>query len=368
MSGTSDTASRVRCKVVELAKTSLSVAPAFTDSDSLIELGLLDSPGIIQFILWIEDVFGLVISEPEVTVQNLGSVEATVAFITSKNDEPGESNAGSASPTMVQKFQATQAARDDLDGALAELGVAAGDTLLVHSDSTLAMTLSGADKWDDALAFQLDGFERALGPEGTLLTPTFNYDFCSGDPYTHESSPSQVGMFSSFVLRHANAVRSFHPIFSFAGIGRQAAEICGDVGRSSFGSESVFDRLYKQRASMVFFNASFDSCTFVHHVEQMRGVDYRYIKEFTGSMTCGTQTTTETIDFYVRYLDSNVEPSFKKLGERLVERGLMNEVRLSGGVLRRVSCVDVFTEAWAMLDEDPYSLLSQRPTLTGSTE
>ena len=251
-----------------------------------------------------------------------------------------------------------------IQAALREVGVSAGDTVLVHSDSTLAMQLSGADNWSDALAFQLDAFLDILGPSGTLIVPTFNYDFCEGKPYDHDSSPSQVGMFSNFLLNRPESVRSFHPIFSFAAIGEKAHEICGDVSRSSFGADSIFERLHKMDAGIVFFNVPFLYCTFVHYVEQAHGVDYRYLKEFSGTMARSRQTFNETVDSYVRYLGRNVKTSLGRLEDRLRANGLIHVATPGGGTIKQARSGDVFRESWNLLDEDPHSLLETPPTLS----
>ncbi len=255
-----------------------------------------------------------------------------------------------------------------LSAALIDAGVTTGDTVLVHSDSTLSMELSGAASWGDALAFQLGCFVDVLGPCGTLIVPTFNYDFCEGKPYDQESSPSQVGLFSNFVLNHPGSVRSSHPIFSFAGIGRRANEICDGVSRSSFGADSVFDRLHKLDAGMVFFNLLFDFCTFVHYVEQAHGVDYRYMKEFSGEVARDGRTANETVDFFVRCLDRDVHPFFARLGERLDANGLLRTVTPGNGVIQHVRCGDVYQQAWEMLDGDPYSLLKRPPRPIDTTD
>ena len=248
-----------------------------------------------------------------------------------------------------------------LTSALRDVGVANADTVLVHSDSTLSMELSDADWWDEALAFQLRCFQSVLGAGGTLVVPTFNYDFCEGGSYDHDTSPSQVGLFSSFILNHPESVRSFHPIFSFAAIGPRAHELCDGVSLSSFGADSVFDRLNNLGAGMVFFNVSFEVCTFVHHVEQIHGVDYRFLKDFSGEVTRDGHTSQKTVDFFVRYLDREVNTYFGRLEQHLAESGTLRTAQAGSGVIKQVRCTDVYREAWRMLDDAPYGLLKDLP-------
>ncbi|MQF70518.1 acyl carrier protein [SAR202 cluster bacterium AD-812-D07_MRT_10900m] len=76
------TAVLIRKKLEEIAeRVTAGRVPVFTDDDSVVDLGLIDSPGIIEFVLWIESQFGFEISESEVTVENLSTVSATARFI-----------------------------------------------------------------------------------------------------------------------------------------------------------------------------------------------------------------------------------------------------------------------------------------------
>ena len=248
-----------------------------------------------------------------------------------------------------------------LEDMLAAVGVASGDTVMIHSDSTMAMALSGAATWNEALQFQLDGIQRVLGPTGTLVVPTFTYAFCKGTPYDRERSPSEVGMFSNFVLAQANAIRSSHPIFSVAAIGPRADELCESVSRSAFGKGSIFERLHAIDASLMFMNVTLNSSTFVHYVEEQYGVSYRFLKEFTGEIISDGKTNIETVEFFVRHLDRDVEPYFGRLETQMKERSMLMEISIPEGVISYARCTDVYDQVWIMLDKSPYSLLKRPP-------
>jgi len=70
----------LRAKIIELASASLQEVPEFFDDDSIVELGLLDSPGVIQFIIWLEETYEIAIAERDVTVDNLGTVASAARF------------------------------------------------------------------------------------------------------------------------------------------------------------------------------------------------------------------------------------------------------------------------------------------------
>jgi aminoglycoside 3-N-acetyltransferase len=258
------------------------------------------------------------------------------------------------------------ALRDAIASALVAVGLKRGDLTLVHSDASPVIKMLADDDWSHALELLTSVFRDVLGPEGTLVVPTFNWDFCKGHPFDALTSPSQLGLFSNYVRTRPDAARSRHPIFSFAGIGPEARPLFDGITKSSFGRGSVFDRLMRRDARLVFFNTSFFFCTFVHYIEQMRGVSYRYLKHFTGTLTVDGVTYEDTVDFYVRDEKQVVDSYPTRLGERLRSKGLLFAARFGASDVLSATCHDVYEEAFAALDEDPYFLLKHPPVPVGS--
>ncbi len=73
------------------------------------------------------------------------------------------------------------------------LDINPGDLLLVASDVT-RLAYKDPEFSCDKL---IDELQEAVGPEGTLLFPTYNMDFCKGVPFDIVGTPSQMGSFSS---------------------------------------------------------------------------------------------------------------------------------------------------------------------------
>lgn len=91
-----------------------------------------------------------------------------------------------------------------------------------------------------------------MGSNGTLIIPTFNFDFCQGKKYVHEETPSQVGIFSNYMLGAQGDLRSFHPIYSAVAIGRESKSLVTSLSNSSFGHGSLFHWLHTRGAKLVF--------------------------------------------------------------------------------------------------------------------
>jgi aminoglycoside 3-N-acetyltransferase len=63
---------------------------------------------------------------------------------------------------------------------------------------------------------------------------------------------------------------------------------------------------------------------FFHHVEEMEGVDYRYMKSFTGPVTDWDGTTSEqTFTMLVRDIDRGVHTEVDPMGALMEQAGII---------------------------------------------
>ena len=132
---------------------------------------------------------------------------------------------------------------ESITRALRTVGVEQGDLVLMHSDASAVIKMLGSGDWGRALELLGTACLDAVGPDGTVVVPTFNWAFCKGQPYDARRTPSVLGLFSNYLRTRPDAVRSPHPIFSFAAIGPHAPSLFSGISKSSFGEDSVFGRL-----------------------------------------------------------------------------------------------------------------------------
>ena len=58
---------------------------SFTDDESLLEAGVIDSTTMVDLITHIESTYGIVVDEDEMIPENFDSINAIVAFVESKS-------------------------------------------------------------------------------------------------------------------------------------------------------------------------------------------------------------------------------------------------------------------------------------------
>lgn len=225
----------------------------------------------------------------------------------------------------------------------ASAGVEQGDVLLLHT--SLKRTLTSDDAREEGLTPDdvLQSFLDALGAEGTLLVPLFNFDFCDGVGFDYWNTPSRMGEFTECARRRKGSVRTGHPVYSFAVLGARAEEFSHVDNQSGYGSDSPFALLMEMGGKIGILDLQEnDSMTFYHFVEESIGVDYRYLKSFTANYTDRDgKTSLKAYSINVRDIEHGVETAVNPAGEILWESGAFSGERPGTGSGLRVAKASV---------------------------
>jgi aminoglycoside 3-N-acetyltransferase len=200
-----------------------------------------------------------------------------------------------------------------------------GDTVLIHSAISRTLRAARSAGAGDASPLDLlESFREAVGPDGSLLIPLFNFDFTKGIPFDIRTTPSQMGAFTEAARTYPGAIRTGHPIYSFAVLGPRSGEAAGIRNFSGYGEDSPFAYLRQWNGKIAVLDLpDQNSMTFYHHVEEMAGVDYRFHKEFSAPYTSlDGKTADATFGLFVRDVARGVKTHVDPMGEYLWSKGL----------------------------------------------
>jgi len=171
----------------------------------------------------------------------------------------------------------------------------------------------------------------------TLCVPTFTFSFCNSADYDVATSKSHMGAFNEYIRSRPEAVRSIDPLMSVALIGKDR-DLVENLGTESIGKDSTFDKLSRRnKVKFLFFGVSLGDCfTYMHYLEWLAKVPYRYNRKFTGKISQGTSNWEDTYELFVRY--NNVKPNNASYiyGNMLNEQGYLLSSSIGNGV---ISCV-----------------------------
>lgn len=258
--------------------------------------------------------------------------------------------------------------RNTLAGALEQVGLRRGDTVFSHSNIGFFGLPSEGSTPETVTEVILGAFRDVLGPEGTLVVPTFTYSFCKGEPYDPERSPSTCGTFTEAVRRHPDSERSLDPIFSVAAVGGRAEEMTKDVSEECFGRDSFWDRFLE--AEGVICNLNFDAgSTFIHFVERELDVPYRYDKLFPGTFVENGEKRRGAAIFFCHDLTNpDTEAVFEPFDEVARERELVRSADVGRGSVVSIRARDNYKLIQDEIDRNPWFLTAagkqdREPTL-----
>lgn len=192
----------------------------------------------------------------------------------------------------------------------------------------------------------LESLMTKVGKEGTILIPTFNWDFCQGKVFDYTKTKSQVGALGNASLRRKDYKRTKHPIYSFCIWGRDKKKLCGIDPKNSFGKGTVFEYLIENDAKALIIDLpTMQGMTILHHVEQMIGVPFRFEKEFTaGYIDCEGEFSESTYSMYVRDYSFNAEENTMPMNHileslNISETAFINGIPFRGVRLREMALI-----------------------------
>jgi aminoglycoside 3-N-acetyltransferase len=246
---------------------------------------------------------------------------------------------------------------NDFVECLKQLGIKKDDVLFIHSDISKFGKLASKDR-RFILGTLVNVFNDIIGNDGTLLMPTFSYSFCNNEIYDVQNTSGKVGILNEYFRKLPDTVRTLHPIFSVAISGNKKHRFL-DVSKDSFGENCIFDKIRKFNGKLVFFGANFQSCTYLHYIEQMHGIPYRYMKTFKGKIKNKNNIYDNECTYFVRHLDRNVILDTTRLEKYLLDNGFMKKAIVGYGEVLVIDAKTLYEEGFRLLDKDIYYFLKE---------
>lgn len=162
------------------------------------------------------------------------------------------------------------------------MGIAAGTNLLLTADVTRISWLLRHSGSRNAPRTVLDAFLGAVGPEGTIVIPTFNYDLRSGETFDQHRTPTIAGALGQAALEHPAFARTTNPLHSFAVAGKLQKNFIAADDIDSFGERSPFALLRAHRFILLGLDMHLNyALSYFHHVEEIEAVYYRNWRTLT---------------------------------------------------------------------------------------
>lgn len=257
-------------------------------------------------------------------------------------------------------------ANEWLTAGLAEIGVTAGDVVLVHS------SMKGLGHIDGGPNAVIAALMNAVGEGGTVLFPTLT-GAKSDSPATPPqidlaTTPCWTGFIPETARQRPDAVRSVHPTHSVVALGAHRQEwIAGhENGHSPCDQESPYYRLMEQGGKILLLGGvTHDSNTSLHCIEEIADVPYHLQNESAD----GTVTLSDGQQVVVRnrlhlwqnrYSHLNLLRDFTVVAEPLIAAGAQRNVAIGNTISTLIDAHGMRAVLLPILAENPLFLLNQQ--------
>ena len=225
--------------------------------------------------------------------------------------------------------------REQIEAALKRMGLGSGDIVLLHSSvASLGQVDGGAETI-------IQAFLNVLGPEGTLVVPTFG----------------ALGTITEVLRQRPDAVRSLHPKASVAAVGGAAEALCRDHWKAELahGPDTPYQRLADMGGYVCLLGVDQDRNTTLHTAEELLRLPYLKPTPEVTFDTPGGPVTRIWPFFPGPHRD------FIGLDRALRDAGKVRVSRLGNAVVRLMKSAELIDACVALGQRDPAFVLCDNP-------
>lgn len=238
---------------------------------------------------------------------------------------------------------------------LKDLNIERSDIVMLHTDLTNFLPDCSWLKKCETFYKYLDKY---FGKSGTVLIPSFSYSFCKTGIYDKSNTKSDIGIFSEFYRNKKSGLRSDHPIFSFVCSGKYSKFFNNNNSNSATGAGSIFEKLLNINGKILFFGVGIHTCTFLHYIEQINKVPYRYSKYFF------SKKNKRSFEFYVRRTETHFfyNPNkYSKLETVLEKSEILKKIKNNKIMIKSAVSKSLFNFIKEKLKKNIFFIIGKKP-------
>lgn len=269
-------------------------------------------------------------------------------------------------PEGHERFGAdnTYTARDARD-AFEAVGLGPGQTVFLTAGFGFLGKFDGSDPFAEVVAELSD----VLGPNGSIIVPTYSYSFGSEAPrgpeglpvFSVEDTPSKLGHFSEWFRLTQGEQRSSDPMVSVSIKGMSGFDLFDALPPTSYGRGCLFERLLDVDCSVVNLGLGTKWTPFIHYVDYLCQVPHRYEKVFTGIISQGGGARTVEWHYHVPYRIPNARGLGERNGLAALEEGVWQRSRIGRAHVYRASYQEYFEFTLERTHKDSWNLAAGPP-------
>lgn len=240
---------------------------------------------------------------------------------------------------------------EDIDLALRATGAMDCETLFIHSDVMFGKPAEGFRRKEYLNV--LYSIITNLGVK-RIIIPTFTYSFCNHEDYDILNSKTFMGAFNESVRKRDDQFRTDDPLLSVS-VPQTMKKEFEKISHHSLGEGSSLDIIHHMKnVKFLFFGAEMAECfTYVHYVEKMMGVPYRFDMRFSGNVIYPDGRTIEREQFiYTQCYGAKLPMKYVYFENEMEDKGILKKTRLGDKFISCISEKDAYREIESKISEN----------------
>ena len=224
--------------------------------------------------------------------------------------------------------------KKDISSAFEKVGLKKGDVLFINPEIYKFGILKNANNNLQYFNEFYIAIKKIIGSTGTICINSFTFDTLRfNKKFVYENSKCTSGTLSEIILNEKKSVRSNHPVFSVAAIGKKAKLICKNNSFNNYGYNSPFYKFLKLNGKILNLGMSPWLNSFNHVAEFLIGVPHYYNKLTDVKYYKNGLRKKQLYSSFVRELDANLIDKYGKIKKELKKQTFVNSQKLGDGEL-----------------------------------
>ena len=239
----------------------------------------------------------------------------------------------------------------DVKKALHIIGADDCETLFIHSDVMFGKPVKGFRRSE--YMEMLFGCISQLNVQNVIV-PTYTFSFPNNEDYDVLNSKTSMGAFNEYFRKKADRYRTDDPLLSVS-VPKRLELLFNHLSTHSLGHGSALDVVHQMEGvKFLFFGAEMAECfTYVHYVEKMMEVPYRFDMSFSGNIIFPDNSIEKRIQtIHTQCAGAKLPDKYDYFEQYMEEKGYLRKQRIADKYVACLSEKDAYREIKKVIEKN----------------
>ncbi len=223
---------------------------------------------------------------------------------------------------------------NDIRTAIKKVGIKKGDVIFIFPETYKFGIFENISYHHKVYESFYKVINEIIGPQGTICIQSYTFDTLRfKKKFYYNKSETTSGGFSKYILSLKKTIRSDHPAFSVATIGKKSKFISQNNSFHNYGYNSPLEKFLRLEGKILSLGSDFTINPFNHVAEYMVGVPFYFNKYKNFQIIKNKKKFQKGYTSFVRYLNLDLISDYKPLKRKLKKRKIVKSAKLGEGYI-----------------------------------